>query len=136
MNQVLKLILVIDDSEDDNFFHNRAIQKAGVCEHVEVAYTGREALAFLTTPEPDGQTPRPDLIFLDINMPEMNGWEFLDACQARPELGIASTPLIMLTNSLNKLDAQNGNKHPLVDLFLLKPLEAKTVKEVVEKFFG
>src|SRR5688572_14604805 len=74
MNKELKSIMLIDDNPDDNFIHERAIKKINSESVVITKLSGADALSYLKSRE----TPCSDLIFLDINMPEMNGWEFLE----------------------------------------------------------
>ncbi len=74
MADKLNCIMLIDDNEDDNFFHSRVIQKNSLANNVIVMPSALEALGYLKLK--DQQRIKPDLILLDINMPGMNGWEF------------------------------------------------------------
>lgn len=77
MTKKVKCILLIDDDEPTNFLHKIVISDSGRAEKVVEVQSGFEALDYLEKME-DGKYPQPDLIFLDINMPAMNGWEFLE----------------------------------------------------------
>ena len=66
-------VMLIDDDDDDNFFHSLVLNEMHATEHIEVAENAFKALDYLRE-----TFPPPDLIFLDINMPKMNGWEFLE----------------------------------------------------------
>ena len=68
--------MLVDDNQNDNFFHEREIKKNNVETIVITKNTGIEALQYLKEKKVD-EDLQPDLIFLDINMPGMNGWEFL-----------------------------------------------------------
>ena len=73
LKKKLNCILLIDDDPDDNFFHQVVIKQMDIVHRIDIANDGLEALSYLK----DGQATPPELIFLDINMPRMNGWEFL-----------------------------------------------------------
>ena len=132
----LNCILLIDDSPADNEFHEIAIRKAGVCDQVKVALDGGEALSYLAQCHPESESfPRPDLIFLDINMPGMNGYEFLEEYNRLDEKIKSKLVIMMLTTSLNPDDEVKARKYGCLSGFLNKPLTAQRVLELVEKHF-
>ncbi len=131
----LRCVLLVDDHDADNYIHRRLIRKAGIAERTEVALHGGAALEFLTTKGPDGTYPRPELILLDINMPRMNGWEFLQAYEALPEDQTAGVVVVMLTTSLNPDDADRAERIETIDRFLNKPLTRETLFELLEERF-
>ena len=65
-----------------------------------------------------------DFIFLDINMPEMNGWEFLDAIAEAASLPQRFPKIYMLSSSLDPADKERAETHQFVEGFLSKPLES------------
>ena len=78
MNTQLSCIMLVDDNESDNFFHQLTIENSNCAEKIICFNMAKDALAYLE----NNQAPiyvQPDIIFLDINMPGMNGWEFLEA---------------------------------------------------------
>ena len=79
--------------------------------------------------------PRPDLIFLDINMPAMDGWEFLGIYRTLPAEKKADTVLIMLTTSLNPDDELRTRAIPEVSGFEHKPLNQASLEKVLSKYF-
>jgi len=131
MSIKLKCILLIDDDDDDNFFHKMVIDEMNVTEHVEVAFNGLEALDFLK----DESKPKPDLVFLDINMPKMNGWEFLEAHKKLSEAQKAKIIVIMLTTSSNPEDKKRATQYVEVSDFNSKPLTKETLTEILEQYF-
>jgi len=109
-------ILLVEDDEVDVMNVRRAFERNNVSNPLFVAGNGLEALEMLR----GDRLPRERrLILLDLNMPKMNGIEFLEALRADPEL--ASTPVVVLTTSnddQDKIDAYNFN----VAGYLLKPV--------------
>ncbi|HEY0243178.1 MAG TPA: response regulator [Gemmatimonadaceae bacterium] len=109
-------ILLVEDDEVDVMNVRRAFERNNVSNPLYVAGNGLEALAMLR----DGTVPSERrLILLDLNMPKMNGIEFLQALRSDPEL--SSAPVVVLTTSnddQDKIDAYNLN----VAGYLLKPV--------------
>ena len=107
-------ILLIDDNEADNVFHKIRITKADVTNHIEVATSGNAALDYIKKAGEPGQAetnPKPDIIFLDINMPGMNGFEFLEEYKKLDERLKSKVIIVMLTNSLGSTDAAGVHAH-------------------------
>ena len=130
--------MLIDDDEPTNFLNKMLIEETGVAHEVRVAQSAREALDYLSGKLPGitGDTPpAPDLIFLDINMPAMDGWEFLDRYRQLPSAQKAAIVMIMLTTSLNPDDHLRAREIPEVSGFEHKPLKAHRLKEILESYF-
>ncbi|WP_010232099.1 response regulator [Gillisia marina] len=132
MDNNLNCILLIDDDEAVNFIHNRVIQKSGCAKEVAISRNGQEAIDFLTTMV-DGKYPQPDLIFLDINMPVMNGWEFLEEYTKLEKEQKGKEIIVMLTTSLNPDDKELARKAGNIDDFHSKPLSVEDLNKILEK---
>ena len=130
MKKKLGCILLIDDDAEDNYFHQVVIDEMNITEHVEVALDGLEALRFL---KKENQTP-PELIFLDINMPKMNGWEFLKEHNKLSENQKAKVIVVMLSSS-NPEDKKRATEFPETIDFNYKPLTEKSVTKILEDYF-
>jgi len=91
-------------------------------------------LAYLKTVE-EGKSPLPELIFLDINMPKMNGWEFLEAYKELPLMKENKAVLQMLTTSSNPDDMDKATNYPDVKDYLIKPMMGDLLVEILEKHF-
>ncbi|HEY4110225.1 response regulator [Puia sp.] len=131
MSILLDCILLIDDDEPTNFLNKMTLEQAGCSRQVHVAQSGLEALAFL-----QDTTIRPDLIFLDINMPAMDGWEFLERYRNLPPARKADIVLIMLTTSLNPDDEKRTRAIPEVAGFENKPLSQEQLDFLLKKYFS
>jgi CheY-like chemotaxis protein len=134
MKKKLRCILLIDDDDDCNFFHQRLLNKMQCAEKVQIANNGNEALNFLKS-STDGKHPQPDIIFLDINMPGMNGWEFLIEYEKLNEEFKAKIVLIMLTSSLNTDDRDLAMSYPDVCGFNNKYLDKESLTKILAEHF-
>lgn len=131
----LKRILLIDDSETDNFIHRRRFDKFGMVEQVEIRTDGRQGLDYLTTPCAEGHYPHPDLLFLDINMPIMDGWEFLEAYRDLPTEQRATVTVALLTTAAGEGDMNRAYGYGVVDAHEAKPLTNDKLGKLMQRFF-
>ena len=131
MKQKLNCILLVDDDEEDIFYHQLIIERMGIAESVQFAHNGLEALAFL---KKEGQVI-PELIFLDINMPKMNGWEFLEEYKHLSPSQKARITIVMLTTSANPSDIQKAQELADVNGYRSKPLTKEMLQEILENYF-
>ncbi|AEE18873.1 CheY-like chemotaxis protein [Dokdonia sp. Hel_I_63] len=132
--QPLREILLIDDSESDNFVHSRVIKKAQVTAKVTIKYSGEEGLTYLKTLI-DEDYPRPDLIFLDINMPGMDGFEFLEHYEDLEDVQKAGVVIAMLTTSTSPVDKKKAEKYDLLQHFDNKPLTQENLLKILKEQF-
>jgi CheY-like chemotaxis protein len=130
MKKKLNCILFIDDDEPTNFLNKITTEQSGYTERVEIVQSGQEALDYLS-----GPSPSPDLIFLDINMPCMDGWEFLDRYKELPRADKDDIVLVMLTTSLNPDDEIKTRNMDEVDGFENKPLLEDHLEGLLKKYF-
>jgi CheY-like chemotaxis protein len=130
MDHPLDAIMLVDDSEADNFLHERAIRKAGCARSVLVYEDPREAMTAICS-----GAAQPDMIFLDINMPGMTGWEFELALEALHPLPKEPVLVIMLTTSLDPADRQRAAERGHIDGFLNKPLTPQMCTDIAKLYF-
>lgn len=131
MKKKLDCILLIDDDPEDNFFHKIIIERSNVTNKVDVVLNGIEALDYL---KKDNQVV-PELIFLDINMPKMNGWEFLTHYKQFSPNQKAKIVIMMLTTSANPDDVKRAKEIEEVTGFETKPLTPEMLEEIMKNYF-
>lgn len=134
MRRRLDCILLIDDDEPTNVYHEMVILEADCAEMVVTVESGQEALDFLQSKQ-NGTYPCPDLIFLDINMPAMNGWEFLGHYKKLDVVQKGQMVIVMLTTSLNPDDREKANNMSDISGFKSKPLTVEMLHEIIDTHF-
>ena len=139
MKSKLNSVLLIDDDEPTNFYTQLIIEESGCADHIQVAQGGREALSYLSmTQQQNGENrfPCPDLIFLDINMPAMDGWEFLDEYKKLHKDRQGKIIVVMLTTSLNPDDKAKAHEMPEIAGFESKPLTEEKLNKILKEHFS
>lgn len=134
MSKKVKCIMLVDDNPDDNFYHERVIKKNNMAHIVLAKETAMEALEYLKSKRNDSDT-HPDLIFLDINMPGMNGWEFLQEYNKLDKQLQSRAIVVMLTTSENPDDKMKSMESNVVSGFKIKPLTKEMLEEIIDKNF-
>ncbi|MGC3982142.1 MAG: response regulator [Steroidobacteraceae bacterium] len=123
-------ILLVDDNEADNVYHEIMLRRAGFGGEVIVCESGEAAIDYLRT-HPD---KLPELVLLDINMPGMDGFEF--ARLATPYLdGDATATIVMLTSSASEADRRKAKQLPVIRGYIIKPLTEGTAVELLAGHF-
>jgi two-component system, NarL family, nitrate/nitrite response regulator NarL len=119
------LVVLIDDSDIDLFVQRRFIELSGFARQVLTFQSSREALTYLSSAN---LKENPDLIFLDLNMPEIDGFAFLE--QYSRQVKNTRTRIIILTSSSSSLDRDRAATFPTVIGFLSKPLTEGNLSEI------
>lgn len=131
----LNRILLIDDDRVTNLMHRRLIRKAGLAHRVDVAVDGVEALACLNAALQENDDI-PELVLLDVNMPRMNGFEFLEAYDAFPDHLRQRQIVIMLTTSVLAADMRRAEQDANVYRFASKPIDVEDLVRFVQDYGG
>ena len=130
---MLNKILCIDDDSITLMLCKKVISKAEFSDEIDTAHNGVDALKYLDEliikHQNEPNVILPQLIFLDLNMPVMNGWEFLDMfSQNNYNETFASTKVIVLSSTIDPKDIEKSKSYPMVIDFLSKPI----TKEMLE----
>jgi len=125
---------IIDD--DDIFIYGtrRVMQELNFCENISVFKNGQEAIDGIKEHIKLGKE-LPDVILLDINMPIMNGWDFLEELAQTPNLNKNKVLLYLISSSVDPVDIDRAKKIELVTNYFIKPITPKQVKEILKEFF-
>jgi len=125
-------VLLVDDDEISNFINTQVLMDINLADDIMVAMNGQEALELLRESyETDDTFGRPELIFLDLNMPIMDGFSFLQACEFCKNGNIK---VVVLSSSTNSKDMEAAQRFPQVKYYLNKPLTADKVEQAIAAF--
>jgi CheY-like chemotaxis protein len=135
MKKPLKCVMLVDDNPNDNFFHTREIKKHDPSTIVITMENGPAALEYLKANHSPGYL-LPDIIFLDINMPGMNGWEFLVEYHKLEKALHSGMIIVMLTTSEGMEEAERAIAWKLITDFCTKPLTKEKIGEIISRHFA
>ena len=136
----LKGILLIDDDETNNFLNERVLRKLDIADNIRVFQHGKQALEYLYTiasghyEAGNSQYFKPDLLFLDINMPVMDGFEFMEQYQKLEPEFREGMKVVVLTTSAHERDTKLAQRYQIAE-YLNKPLTMTKILEIIEKHF-
>ena len=131
---MLNKVLLIDDSEAINYIHNYILEELGIVHEIIVKENGADAFAYLLDLI-TSNTPLPELIFIDINMPKMNAWEFFDAYQTIDLEIRRQSHIILMTSSIDPADMAKAKAITDIEAIKDKPFDETVVKELLTRFF-
>lgn len=129
ISDMLDLVMLVDDNDTDNFISKRIIELSKFAKRVEIKNSGKSALQYL---EENQNNPEnlPDLIFLDINMPIVDGFVFLFEFEMFPENVKNKCKIAILSSSDNKRDIEKIVDNDYVIKFITKPLSETALNEL------
>lgn len=122
-------VMLVDDNEIDNIINEKIIESNQFSDEILVYQTGQDALDFLKENENDAKK-LPDIIFLDINMPIMDGFQFLDEFEKCNATIHGKCKIIMLSSSISPKDIDRAASRIHVKKYLNKPLNARYLQAI------
>lgn len=125
----LKHILLIDDNDMDNYISNYIINKNNVTEKITMKTSAIDALEYLNTLQTNPKE-FPDLIFLDIRMPVMDGFDFLEEFIKFPQAINKQCDVVILSSSNHQKDIDRALQYSVVKKYFTKPLELSMLEDL------
>lgn len=125
-------ILLVEDQYVDAFLTQRVLSLMDLAESINICKDGLEALQLIESVSANDSEGNPELILLDINMPRMNGFEFLHELREKYEKNFT---IVILSSSENPQDILQSARYQ-VDYYLVKPITEEKVKKMVERLFS
>jgi CheY-like chemotaxis protein len=122
-------VMLIDDNEIDNLINQKMIEAASIAGNIYTHTGAKSAIEFLRNMEKLEVADKvlPDVIFLDIDMPLMDGFQFLDEFERLTNVAKKKCKIVMLTSSINPQDFNRSKKYENVRLYLNKPLSHDSI---------
>ena len=134
MTESVNCVLLVDEDNATDFFNERVVTRHNGFKKVNKVYSGLEALEYLKKASASLDL-KPDLIFLDINMPAMNGWEFLSEFEKLDKTITEDIKVILLSTSSSPEDVYKSMENHKVNDFINKPLSPDLLDRVLENHF-
>lgn len=139
MRKKLKCVLLVEDNEFTNIYNQKLIVNLNIAENIYVTESAEDALDFIGRKGKYSSTQikyaDPDIIFLDINMPGLNGWEFIEEYKKLNVKSNHPAQIVMLTTSPNPDDEQKAKQINEVIAFKRKPLAQNIIVDILKEHF-
>ncbi len=129
-------ILIIEDDPMTSYLHRKLIESYKVADNIDIAADGEEAIDLISSSVQANEEDKiPQLIFVDLDMPFMDGFQFLEAFQNLTFKNKNKVVIAVLTSSMSSSD-MNRAKRQSVDAYIMKPMTKEKMMELMEDHFG
>lgn len=122
-------VMLVDDNEIDNIINEKIIEANSFADQILVFQTGQDALDYIRDHQEDIDI-LPEIVFLDINMPVMDGFQFLTDFEQLPDAVREKCKIIMLSSSISPKDIDRAASSRFVKKYLNKPLNARYLEAI------
>ena len=129
----LSNIIFVDDDPTSNYIHNLVIKKLEIKVNTYFFLNVDDALNFLLNRELQENDIANDIIFIDINMPVKDGWDFIQEFEDNIAENEQKKIIIMMSSVINKNDADRIKNHKMIDDFMLKPFSEEMLENIFDK---
>lgn len=130
----LDTICIIDDDNIYTMLLKKTISKFDVCDRVESFNNGKIAFESLKQRIEEGGATLPDVIFLDVNMPVLDGWMFVEEFYKLYNTGLKKVLIYVVSSSIAVEDRNKAKSNPNIQDYLVKPISGSTLQEIVSTF--
>jgi CheY-like chemotaxis protein len=124
--------ILVDDNDIDLFFHEKLLRIKKIADHITPFLRAADALDYLERFQDHPEEYRETVILLDIQMPQIDGFGFLEEFEKMPEEVLSKTRIFLVSSSLDHGDLSRGHAHHLVSGILKKPLNADELIKALE----
>lgn len=124
-------LVVIDDNPTDHYIMQRLLHNNYNCEQATYTFDGQLVLDYLN--ENKNTDTLPDVIFLDLDMPQLTGWEFLDELESFNNEAKKNVQVHIMSSSIRSADVFHSKKYACVNSFMTKPLSRELVNKACEQ---
>ena len=130
----VKNACIVDDDDIFRFILKKHLTTQGLAENILSFENGGEAMAYINANKSDPDK-LPDVVFLDINMPVMNGWGFITAYNGSRNILAKHAAIIMISSSVDDRDISRAEDHEIIAEYITKPISKSMVVNLMEKTF-
>lgn len=130
----VKNACIIDDDDIFRFIMKKHIMNQGLAENILSFENGREAIDYITANRLEIDA-LPDVIFLDINMPVMDGWDFVLEYNELKKRIVKDATVFMISSSVDDRDISRANNTEVITEYVTKPLDKERISDLMEKTF-